>query len=53
MYTFMNLGKFSQKLNGNPDEAGGGAGGSGASEAKYTQADLDKKEGACPLVYTE
>lgn len=42
MYTFMNLGKFSQKLNGNPDEAGGGAGGSGASEAKYTQADLDK-----------
>lgn len=37
MYTFMNLGKFSQKLNGNPNEAGGGAG-----EAKYTQADLDK-----------
>ncbi|MDH3003500.1 hypothetical protein [Pasteurella multocida] len=38
MYTFMNLGKFSQKLNSNPDEAGG----SGAGEAKYTQADIDK-----------
>lgn len=38
----MNLGKFSQKLDGNPDGTGGGAGGSGAGEAKYTQADLDK-----------
>ncbi|HEH9694925.1 TPA: hypothetical protein SIC47_002255 [Pasteurella multocida] len=42
MYNFMNLGKFSQKFNDNPDGLGGGAGGNGASEAKYTQADLDK-----------